>query len=259
VVTGELMAQTFAEWRSGHSRNRGGLVWFFKDLWPGAGWGIVDSLGRPKAAYYYLRRMWSNRQITMTDEGLDGLHVHAINETPEPFRGTVEVLLLKDEHIVVGRQSTSLEVPPRDRRALSVDEILGTFYDVTYAYRFGPANHDVVIATLFDEERRTCSEAFHFVERREPTLLPDIKVELNVAGGGDESYQVNLSSNRFLHGVHVSADGFLPDDNYFHLSPARAKTVCFRPLRAKHAEFQGYLEALNLRTGVKFSAKAAAR
>ena len=105
VVSGEMMAQVFAEWRSGHSRNHGGLVWFFKDLWPAAGWGIVDSLGIPKAAYYYLRRSWLSRQITVTDEGLDGLHLHVINETAEPLDGFVELLLLKDEHVVV--------VPPR--------------------------------------------------------------------------------------------------------------------------------------------------
>jgi beta-mannosidase len=253
VVTGEIMAQTFAEWRSGHSKNRGGLIWFFKDLWPAAGWGIVDSLGRPKAAYYYLRRIWSNRQITLTDEGLDGLHLHAINETPEPFRGSVEVTLLKDQHIVVARKHTSLELPPRGQSTLSADAILGAFYDVTYAYRFGPANHDVVIATLFDREQQVRSEAFHFVLPREPAFLPDVKLETQVTGG-DDGYRVNLRTNRFLHGVSLHADGFLPDDNYFHLPPARAKTIHFRPFRTKHAGFHGYLEALNLKTGVKFSA-----
>ena len=74
VVTGEVMHAVYSEWRSSFSRCAGGLVWFFKDLWPGAGWGIVDSRGFPKAAYYYLRRAWQPRQVTITDEGLDGLH-----------------------------------------------------------------------------------------------------------------------------------------------------------------------------------------
>src|SRR5262249_10571686 len=42
VVPGEVLHQAFSEWRGGHSHNQGGLVWFYKDLWPGAGWGIVD-------------------------------------------------------------------------------------------------------------------------------------------------------------------------------------------------------------------------
>ncbi len=39
AVSGEVMALAFAEWRSAHSHNQGGLVWFFKDLWPGAAGG----------------------------------------------------------------------------------------------------------------------------------------------------------------------------------------------------------------------------
>ena len=123
IVSGEMMARVFAEWRSGHSRNRGGLVWFFKDLWPGAGWGIVDSLGMPKAAYYYLRRSWQPRQITITDEGLDGLHLHVINETATSLYGSVELLLLKDEHVVVARQEVPCQIPPRARQTFASDAL----------------------------------------------------------------------------------------------------------------------------------------
>ena len=125
VVPGEMMAQVFGEWRSGHSRNRGGRVWFFKDLWPGAGWGIVDSLGIPKAAYYYLRRSWRARQITLTDEGLDGLHLHLTNELPEPLHGSVELLLLKDEHVVVARKEVPCAVRARGQQTFASDAILG--------------------------------------------------------------------------------------------------------------------------------------
>ena len=50
VATGEAMLRTFAEWRRPGSTCRGGLVWFARDLQPGAGWGIIDSTGQPKAA-----------------------------------------------------------------------------------------------------------------------------------------------------------------------------------------------------------------
>jgi beta-mannosidase len=254
VVTGEMMAQTFGEWRSGHSHCHGALVWFYKDLWPGAGWGILDSLGQPKAAYYYLRRAWASRQITLTDEGLDGLHLHIINETAQPLRGAVEVLLLKDAHIVAARQSVPCEIGPRDRRTLSADEILGAFYDVTYAYRFGPPKHDVVIATLFDHENKPISEACHFVQPREPDYLSDLKLDVKTNFDGRFGF-LTLTSERFLQSVGLNAAGFLPDDNYFHLSPGREKVVRFQPWRAPAAKFQGYIEALNLQAPVKFAAK----
>ena len=56
VVTGEVMARTIGEWRRAALTCAGALVWFFQDLWPGAGWGLLDSTGRPKAAYYAVRR-----------------------------------------------------------------------------------------------------------------------------------------------------------------------------------------------------------
>ena len=41
------MAASFTEWRRGGSRVGGALVWFLRDLWAGAGWGLLDDQGRP--------------------------------------------------------------------------------------------------------------------------------------------------------------------------------------------------------------------
>src|SRR6185312_9874785 len=41
VATGEVMAQAFGEWRRQRSPPRGALIWFLRDLWPGAGWGVI--------------------------------------------------------------------------------------------------------------------------------------------------------------------------------------------------------------------------
>jgi beta-mannosidase len=250
VVTGEMMAQVFSEWRGGHSRSGGGLVWFFKDLWPAAGWGVIDSFGIPKAAYYYLRRAWSTRQVTLTDEGLDGLHLHAINETAEPFNGRVELLLLRDGHIVVARQEVPCELPPRSRQTLVADAVLGNFYDLTYSYRFGPPKYDVAVVTLFDSRRRVLSEAFHLVQPRDPPLLPAINLDAQAEPTGDGGYRVTLHSDRFLQSVSFDASGWLPDDNYFHLVPTRPKVVRFAATGGGNPRFRAHVEALNLRTPV---------
>lgn len=247
VVSGEMMTQVYAEWRSGHTRNRGALVWFFKDLWPGAGWGIVDSLGLPKAAYYYLRRSWQTRQITITDEGLDGLDLHVTNESAEPLEGFVELLLLKDEHVVVARQEIPCQVSARVQRTFGSDAILDGFYDVTYAYRFGPPKHDLAIATLFDNQHRMLSEAFYFVKARDPAFLPAVQVDVEMESAGEGCYQVMLHSDHFLQSVCIDATGFLPDDNYFHLPPSRQKLVRFAPIDDRGARFRPTLEALNLK------------
>ena len=44
------MSRVFAEWRGAQQPVRGGLVWFLKDLWPGAGWGWWSAGAAPKRA-----------------------------------------------------------------------------------------------------------------------------------------------------------------------------------------------------------------
>jgi beta-mannosidase len=253
VVTGEMMAQVYAEWRSAYSHNHGALVWFFKDLWPAAGWGIVDSLGIPKAAYYYLRHSWQNRQVTITDEGLDGLHLHIINETTQPLNGSVELLLLKDAHIVTARQEVPCQLLPRSRQTLESDAMLDRFYDVSYAYRFGPAKHDVVVATLYDDKHQAISDAYHFMHQREPIMLSECNLEINTELIDKGRYQVTLRTDRFLQSVSFDVEGFLPDDNYFHLCPSREKRVLFTPFKDCKGALKGYVEALNLRNPVKIA------
>ncbi len=81
VVSAEVMAATVAEWRRHGSGCNGALIWFLRDLWPGAGWGVVDSRGRPKAAYWALRRAFAPRALFLTDEGTNGLAAHLVNDS----------------------------------------------------------------------------------------------------------------------------------------------------------------------------------
>jgi beta-mannosidase len=205
----------------------------------------VDSLGLPKAPYYYLRRSWQPQQITVTDEGLDGLHLHLVNEADAPLAGSVELLLLKEDRVVVARQEVPCTLAPRSRQVLASAALLDRFHDVTYAYRFGPPQQDVAVATLFDAEHRVVSEAFYFVGAREPSLVtPQLEIEAQTADAG--CFEVTLHSDHFLRSVSFDCSGYLPDDNFFHLVPARAKLVRFTPV-SPGSRFRAHLEALNLR------------
>ena len=258
LVSGEMMRQAFSEWRSGHSHNHGGLVWFYKDLWPAAGWGIVDSTGTPKAAYYDLKRTWQSRQLVLTDEGLNGLHLHLMNETADACDGSVEVLLLKEPQVIVAKQEIAIRLDGRSRRTISADEILGGFYDVSYAYRFGPPHHDVVVATWFDSERRVISEAIHFIRRTVPTADRAVALETAAEVVDDGRVRITLRSDRFLHGVQVAAKGYLPDDNYFHLPPDRTKPVTFTAQSAQPPAFKAMIEALSMDASLVVSLRSKA-
>jgi beta-mannosidase len=200
----------------------------------------------PKAAYYALKRTWSTRQVTLTDEGLNGLDIHLTNETTEKISGTLEVVLLREPNTVVVQREIPISVAARSRETLCADEILERFYDVTYAYRFGPPQHDVVAVTWYDDQRQVLSEAFHFIERqiKPDARNSDIAAQYTVLNEG--IVEVALTADRFLHHVFLKADGYLPDDNYFHLVPGRTKRVEFKPLSENPVAFSAILEAINL-------------
>ncbi|MBZ5869688.1 hypothetical protein, partial [Escherichia coli] len=66
------------------------MVWFLRDLWAGAGWGVLDERGDPKAAFHALRRALQPQGVWLTDEGGNGYCLHAINEGPQAAEGELE-------------------------------------------------------------------------------------------------------------------------------------------------------------------------
>jgi beta-mannosidase len=248
VVTGDVMAQVFSEWRRDGSTCNGALVWFLRDLWPGAGWGILDSRGVPKACFYALRRVWQPRTVVLTDEGLNGVYAHVVNETGEPFAATLELTLLRDGQVVVARASAPCDLAPRAKQSFSAEALLGGFYDTAYAYRFGPPKHDVTIATLLANDVAV-AEAFHFPLASEPRRAA-ANVTADAARDG-EGWRVTLQSDRFLHAAHIDAPGLVADDDYVHVAPGRAKTLRLRG----DAALDGYVEALNLADAVRIAVR----
>jgi beta-mannosidase len=170
--------------------------------------------------------------------------------------GFVEVAMLLDDHVVVGRGEKPITVAARGTVSVAATEVLGGFHDLNHAYRFGPASHDVVVATLFDAERRVVSEAYHFVRPSVPAPCWDVDLKATAREAADGSWKLSLRSNRFLHSVSVDVEGFLADDDWFHLPPDRDKTVILKP-NGDGAKFGGSIEALNLQSPVRIETENA--
>jgi beta-mannosidase len=226
VTTGEVMKSVFSEWRKPGSGCGGGLVWFFKDLWPGAGWGILDSSSQPKAVFYDLRRAWANQTVLITNEGLDGLKLHALNESPKPFRGTVGIEVFKDGRIKTVATETPVEVPARSTVTLLADAMIGYFTDLTYSYRFGAPQHDVVRTYLKSTDSgEMIGEDFFFPNGLALQMQEAKNVQAAVTSSASGDFVLTLSSSCFVQNVHLSAEGFVFKDNYFHLAPGHEKRV----------------------------------
>jgi len=224
-VVAEIMTEVFGEWRRAGSTCHGGLVWQLQDLMPGAGWGIIDARARPKSAWHALRQVWQPLQVILTDEGLNGLHVHAINETARPRTVVLTLRCLRDGEAVAAQAAQTLTLAPRETRRLAAAEMLDHFFDFTYAYRFGPPAHDVVIATLHEpgEGNALLSQSVYLPDRRaaalrEPGLQASVTRE-------DDAWWLAISTQRFARWVHIDGHEFQPETDWFHLGPGESRRI----------------------------------
>jgi beta-mannosidase len=251
VVCGEVMAKVLAEWRRKRSTCRGALIWFWRDLWCGAGWGVVDALGTPKAAYHYLRRAAQPIALAISDEGGNGLYLHATNEHAAPLVATLELKLYRGGEIGVGSATRTLTVPGRDTVEIAAADEFEGFLDLSYAYRFGPPPHDLVVATVTDSSDSVLAQAFHMVGGLPAAREFDIGLSATAIARGD-TFDLKITTRRFAQSVWIESDGFTADDAYFHLAPGGEKTVSL--LRNPHEPertLRGRVHALNAHTAAK--------
>ncbi|WP_230945380.1 glycosyl hydrolase 2 galactose-binding domain-containing protein [Burkholderia vietnamiensis] len=230
AVIADVMRETFSEWRRSGSRCAGALVWQFQDVMPGAGWGLLDAAHLPKSGWYALRQVLQPVQIVVVDEGLNGLDVHVINERAAPLTASVELVALRDGRTPVARCGGQVRLAAHDVVRLGSAELLGRFFDWTYAYRFGPCEHDTVVASLRGDNGALLSQAFHFPSRTHPAVFArrDPGIEARVSRAGD-AWHVDIDTRHVARHVQIDAPGFMPLDDWFHLAPGATARVALIP------------------------------
>ncbi|MFZ6656354.1 glycosyl hydrolase 2 galactose-binding domain-containing protein [Undibacterium sp. TJN19] len=257
--TGEVMAASISEWRRAGSACHGALVWFWRDLRPGAGWGIVDAYGKPKAAYYYLKRAMAALTVLVTDEGLNGLALHVVNDTAKAFNGELELNLFRQAGTRIAHGRIHIQVDAHSNLTLQDYALLPHFMDTSYAYRFGPPGHDVVVVNLYQAgSDAPLANAFHFPEGLTQglnfTRESDLGLKAICRVDDDGRHVLHLSTQKLALAVAVHMPGFIPADNYFHLAPGSSYQVRLHatgtgsaPARAQaHAQAQNALASVRI-------------
>jgi len=242
AVTGQVMEATFAEWRRAGSVCRGALIWTFQDIVAGAGWGVIDSLGRPKPAWHALRRAFRPRHLGLTDEGGDGLAIHLVNETAEALDLELELTCLREGATPVLTARRALNLAPRAAESLSAFEVIGAFFDITYAYRFGPPGHDTTVVRLRRAgETAVLREAVHF-----PAVTGSLEpatVEAALEEGPGGTWQLTVQTDRVVRIAWLQVDGYRADDDWLCLPPGPARTLILTPEGPNRAPPQGAILA----------------
>lgn len=228
MASGEVMAEVFGEWRRFQSGCMGGIVLWCSDVMPGAGWGILDDRGAPKSVYYFLKRALAPVAIWTTDEGLNGIDIHVANDGDADLQVLVRIALYRAGQIRVEEARLPYVIPQRKTVAWGVEELLGHFVDASYAYRFGPPSHDLVVASLhLPEEEIPFAQTFRFPQNYPVQRIPFSSLEVTAESSilDEQTFIVIVRARCFAWGVRVTASGCISDDAYFGVEPGIGKKV----------------------------------
>jgi beta-mannosidase len=225
AAVAEAMSATLSEWRRPGSHCAGGLVLAWQDLWPGSGWGVLDSSGSPKAPWYALRRALDPVAVLLTDEGLSGLMIHVSNDRDRAFRGELRLAAYSEDGLRVEDAVRAVEVDPHRAITVSASALLDGFRDLTRAYRFGPPAHDVVVATLTGAGGASARDAFYFPMGLARPRVDDIGLRATAARSAGNVWALTITSNRCAQWVAIDVPGFAPGDSWFHLAPGATRTI----------------------------------
>ena len=240
------MAATLGEWRRERSTCKGALLWTLNDVLPGAGWGVLDHRGKPKAAYWYLRRALAPVAVWMTDEGLNGVSVHLANDTALVRSLTLDVRVVPFAGAIGPHATRTVELPPRTVSELSVESELGAFADVGQAFHFGIRRPMVITASLSDAGV-VLSRAALFPAGRplepQPGEHLGLRAEAEVTDG---AMTLSESTERFAYGVRIEAPGFDCSDDWLTVVPGDPHVVPLRPRSSGAAWSGARLRAINL-------------
>ena len=239
----ETMEAAIGEWRRGGSTTHGAIVWFLEDLWPGAGWGVLDSHGEPKSAYHALKRAFRPLSLILTDEGVNGLFVHLRNDGAQRVEGEISLACLREGHVPVMKASRDVSVAPHGVATLRDAEFWGGFFDTTLAYNFGPPSHDLTVARFVGARDGATVEAFHFPlgrSAKKSQLGLRAKIERDENG-----FVIVLTTDVAAQSVTIDDEAFLPAENWLHLSPGASRRIRLVARSADARRPNGIVRALN--------------
>ncbi|MBO3750189.1 glycoside hydrolase family 2 protein [Streptosporangiaceae bacterium NEAU-GS5] len=197
----------------------GSIVWQLNDCWPVTSWAAVDGEGRRKPLWYAMRRAYADRILTFQESD-----VVAVNDTDEPWTGTLAVRRLGVDGAVLAEETMAVRVPPRGTHRLHLGADLATP---------GDARRELLRAALGPVQAlRMCEEDLAME-------YPPAEFEAEVAGedddGKDGGYRVTITARTLVRELALHPDRLDPaaivDDQLVTLLPGESATFHVRTTR----------------------------
>ena len=239
AAVNRAMAATMAEWRRPDSPCGGAIILEARDCRDGAGPGLIDVAGRPKSALYALSRVLQPATLLLSDEGLNGLVVWALNDAPDRIDGHLRVRVFTGDALTA-EANEPFAVNGHSHVRFDAEGLLGQFIDITYAYRFGPTPVTAVSFHWHSGDRLVARAVHH------PALAPLVRSDVGLAGTArliaDGRYGIEVTSRHFAQNVMLEGRGITFSDDAFDIEPGgsvRLEAVTDGKLRVRTRALNG--------------------
>ncbi len=252
AAVAHVVSEAVSEWRRTGSSCAGLLLVGLRDLRVGAGWGVIDALGHPKAPWFALARTLQPVGLLLTDEGLNGLALHLVNDTHDRLGARLEVEAYSADHRI-DQGSTAVTVPGRGGIHVAAEELFDGFRDLTYAYRFGPRTTDLVVARLVGEDGQALAAGTFLPAGLPRPVQAEVGLQATLHPVDEESWSLLVSTRRFAQFVSIDVPGFRPADSWFHLEPGGSAAIALHRVSTGDKPPKGQVRALNSQEAVRVS------
>jgi beta-mannosidase len=139
-------------------------------------------------------------------------------------RARLSLVCLQGGTTITLKRERDVDLPARSNRTLSSAELIGSFFDLTYAYRFGPPPLDVAVMRLSDPASGTLlDENLHFPLGR-AALTHDSGLTAQPMQDGD-GWALQLEAARIAPSIQIEDAAWRAADEGFALMPGEQRMV----------------------------------
>jgi len=213
-VQATLMRYAIEVYRRRMYDTSGSLIWMYNEPWPAATFSVIDYYGRPKAAYYWVRKAYEPVMVMLHEKTMS---VWAANDMDTEFAGILRVRRFKYDGTVLGDMKMPVNLRPNGATCL-VEHLPN---DLRINDSSSEHIHVALTAGRFVSER-----TYHAGNRRDWTLT-DASIDATVNRIDQHTVQVRLMTERYAHFVSVSVDDPLAvySDNFVDLYPNESREI----------------------------------
>ena len=190
----------FEHLRNNMTRCHGGIYWQFNDCWPVISCSVLDYDFIPKPAYYYLKRVFNNELIIISEKD-DVITIKISNLLNEKKNYVLCYEHLNFDNKIINKKEIKLSVNKTS---------------TTFVIRFDSPlknNDELLVATLKDEEGHEVSRSFY--QKNKDRYIDYPKAAPTITKIGEKTYKI--TANTFIKDLYLYAKETIFSDNCFTL------------------------------------------